>query len=117
MEKFNNIIELIKFYKNFENKSLENLFDYINEKFPDIKINTNKGAAGQILEALIGNAPNSDPNPDVKDITMMRGREPKPLFECNGFCGTNDLEERSTEEQDINYQLDIFDVINSKKSK
>lgn len=55
--------------------------------------------------------------PSVKDITMMRGREPKPLFECNGFCGTNDLEERSTEEQDINYQLDIFDVINSKKSK
>ena len=55
--------------------------------------------------------------PDVKDITMMRGREPKPLFECNGFCGTNDLEERPKEEQDINYQLDIFDVIDNKKSK
>ena len=45
----------------------------------------------------------------------MRGREPKPLFECNGFCGTNDLEERSSEEQDLNYQLDIFDIINDEK--
>ena len=23
--------------------------------------------------------------PNIKDITKMRGREPKPLFECNGF--------------------------------
>jgi len=29
--------------------------------------------------------------PDVKDISMMSGREPKPLMECNGFCGIDDL--------------------------
>lgn len=31
--------------------------------------------------------------PTIKDISMMKGREPEPLTECNGFCGTNDLEE------------------------
>ncbi len=29
--------------------------------------------------------------PDIKDISMMEGRPPKPLIDCNGFCGTNDL--------------------------
>jgi len=48
--------------------------------------------------------------PDVKDISQMKGREPEPLFDCNGFCGTNDLIERSSTEREINYgdQLDIF---------
>lgn len=41
--------------------------------------------------------------PHIKDISMMKGREPKPLLECNGFCGTNDLERNETE-QEINYQ-------------
>ena len=56
--------------------------------------------------------------PDIKDITMMKGREPKPLFECNGFCGVNDLEERKPEEQDINYQVNLFDSVSEvKKNK
>lgn len=29
--------------------------------------------------------------PFVKDISMMKGKFPEPLMECNGFCGTNDL--------------------------
>lgn len=29
--------------------------------------------------------------PHIKDISMMKGREPKPLMECNGFCGIDDL--------------------------
>ncbi|GAB3013590.1 hypothetical protein GCM10027051_16070 [Niabella terrae] len=29
--------------------------------------------------------------PDVKDISMKSGREPEPLVECNGMCGTMDL--------------------------
>lgn len=29
--------------------------------------------------------------PDVKDISMMKGRPPEPLVECNGFCGLDDL--------------------------
>jgi hypothetical protein len=43
--------------------------------------------------------------PDIKDITMMKGWEPKPLMECNGFCGVNDLTKRSETEQEINYEL------------
>lgn len=29
--------------------------------------------------------------PLMKDISMMRGKGPEPLMECNGFCGTHDL--------------------------
>jgi hypothetical protein len=29
--------------------------------------------------------------PHIKDISMMKGRMPEPLVECNGFCGTYDL--------------------------
>ena len=46
--------------------------------------------------------------PSLKDISVMKGREPEPLTECNGFCGTNDLERNPTEEE-INFnQLDLF---------
>lgn len=41
--------------------------------------------------------------PQVKDISKMKGREPKPLFECNGFCGTNDLGTISETTNEINY--------------
>ena len=51
------------------------------------------------------------PHPDyptVKDISMMKGREVKPLMECNGFCGTNDFERNDTEDE-INFnQLEMF---------
>jgi len=46
--------------------------------------------------------------PTVKDISMMKGREVKPLMECNGFCGTNDFERNDTEDE-INFnQLEMF---------
>jgi len=45
--------------------------------------------------------------PNIKDISMMEGREPKPLFECNGFCSTNDLDERNETENEINYQMKL----------
>ena len=70
MKVFNNIKELESFYKKFENQSLEKINNFILEKYPEITISTNKGVAGQTLEALIGNAPNSDPNPDVKNINV-----------------------------------------------
>lgn len=41
--------------------------------------------------------------PEIKDISMMKGRPPKPLTDCNGFCGTNDLIKNETD-QEINYQ-------------
>ena len=28
--------------------------------------------------------------PDVKDLSMIRGRQPQPLMECFGFCSTED---------------------------
>mgnify|MGYP005994958479 FL=1 len=46
--------------------------------------------------------------PEIKDISMMKGREPKPLFECNGLCGINDLEKRSETEGEINMQQSLF---------
>jgi PP-loop superfamily ATP-utilizing enzyme len=40
--------------------------------------------------------------PEMKDISMMQGRPPKPLLDCNGFCGVNDLERNPTEKE-INF--------------
>lgn len=42
--------------------------------------------------------------PDVKDISTMKGREPKPLMECNGFCGISDGLSRNPTEQEINFE-------------
>jgi len=41
--------------------------------------------------------------PNLKDISMMKGREPKPLLECNGFCGTNDFTPPTETSKEINY--------------
>tara|TARA_R110001632_G_scaffold80358_1_gene179757 strand:+ start:1679 stop:2593 length:915 start_codon:yes stop_codon:yes gene_type:complete len=47
--------------------------------------------------------------PNIKDISMMKGREPKPLTDCNGLaCGVSDLDERNPTEKEINFQTDIF---------
>lgn len=43
--------------------------------------------------------------PNLKDISMMKGRPVKPLVDCNGFCGTNDLIENNETELEINYAL------------
>lgn len=41
--------------------------------------------------------------PLLKDISMMKGREPKPLMDCNGLaCGVKDLDERNPTEKEIN---------------
>lgn len=37
--------------------------------------------------------------PHIKDISMMKGRPPKPLTDCNGFCGINDLSKNKTENE------------------
>jgi len=47
--------------------------------------------------------------PNIKDISMMKGREPKPLMDCNGLaCGVTDLDERNPTENEINYQTELF---------
>lgn len=35
--------------------------------------------------------------PLIKDISMIKGRPPKPLLDCNGFCGSNDIIKNETE--------------------
>ena len=46
--------------------------------------------------------------PDVKDISMMKGRLPVPLLECNGFCGINELSSKNATENEINYDLSVY---------
>lgn len=43
--------------------------------------------------------------PYNKCIDEMEGREPKPLNDCNGFCGLDDLNGRSETEKEINYDM------------
>lgn len=41
--------------------------------------------------------------PNLKSIDEMPDCKVEPLFECNGFCGVNDLNERNKSENDINF--------------
>jgi hypothetical protein len=45
--------------------------------------------------------------PNNKTIDDLKGREVKPLIECNGFCGVNDLLPNSNTIEEINYELDL----------
>lgn len=42
--------------------------------------------------------------PNVKDISCKKQMRVKPLFECNGFCGTNDFKRNPTEKE-INFEI------------
>lgn len=44
--------------------------------------------------------------PELKCIDDMKARPVKPITDCNGFCGTNDLNKRSETEKEINYEKD-----------
>lgn len=49
--------------------------------------------------------------PNIKDISMMKGREPKPLMDCNGLdCAIGEMEERTSTDKEINFdnQLQMF---------
>ncbi|RTY65553.1 MutH/Sau3AI family endonuclease [Flavobacterium sp. LB2P53] len=70
MEHFETVEDLVLYYKNFEDFNLKELRDYVTATYPKIALKTNKGIAGQVLEAIIGNAPNSNPNSDVKGINV-----------------------------------------------
>lgn len=41
--------------------------------------------------------------PELKCIDDMEKMEVKPLFECNGFCGINDINNKSETENEINF--------------
>lgn len=48
------------------------------------------------------------PHPDyphIKDISQKKGRRPKPMMECNGFCGSEDLQNpEDTSMSELNLQ-------------
>lgn len=67
---FDSIEALIKAYKKFEKKTLKEIYEFVSITYPNIKLTTNKGIVGQVLEALIGNAPNSSPLQDVKNLDI-----------------------------------------------
>ena len=46
--------------------------------------------------------------PQFKSIDDMRECKVEPLFECNGFCGLNDLEPRTETERQLNYEPTLF---------
>lgn len=93
------------------------------EKFNDMaerehRYTNNKGKPVTMLRVKVGEDyvplflklhPNYPTLPRFED---RKGVEPKPLFECNGFCGINDLEERVYTEKEINYQFDLFNNTN-----
>jgi hypothetical protein len=43
--------------------------------------------------------------PELKSIDEMPDCKVEPLFECNGFCGTNDLSDRKETEDEINFEI------------
>ena len=48
--------------------------------------------------------------PNHKCIADMKQQKVEPLFDCNGMCGINDMNDRSSTEKEINYeQGDLFD--------
>lgn len=46
--------------------------------------------------------------PEINTVDKMKGRPPEPIIDCNGFCGVNDLVERSEEEKTVNRQIELF---------
>ena len=40
--------------------------------------------------------------PNLKCLDDMKGRDLKPLMECNGFCGTNDLNDKNITQEELN---------------
>ncbi len=47
--------------------------------------------------------------PEIKTIDDKEGRPVRPLVDCNGFCGTNDLLDVSPTEKEINHsEFDVF---------
>ena len=90
------------------------LTDMKGEPVTMLKDQSNKAKAlvserGDKTLAFVFLKPHKD-YPDIKDISMMEGREPRPLTDCNGLaCGVSDLDERNPTEKEINYQTSIFD--------
>lgn len=46
--------------------------------------------------------------PEIKELSDMKGRDVKPLVDCNGFCGTNDMNPVEEVSHEINYDEGIL---------
>ncbi len=57
---------------------------------PVTMLKDQSGSAKEAGNTLVFLKPNPD-YPHLKDLSMMKGREPENLMECNGFCGIDDL--------------------------
>jgi PP-loop superfamily ATP-utilizing enzyme len=42
--------------------------------------------------------------PNLKELSDFKPQKVEPLFECNGFCGINDLNKRVKTENEINFE-------------
>ncbi len=45
--------------------------------------------------------------PNIKDISMFKGREPEPLVECNGFCSLDDLKPKKGRNSKNQYTINF----------
>jgi hypothetical protein len=64
-------------------------------------------------DALLFLLPHPD-YPQNRTVLDVKAREPKPMVDCSGFCGTFDLSKRSETEKEINFenkQIDMFEKI------
>lgn len=85
--------------------------DLTNLKGKPVTMNKDQGKMAKKLVAVTGDKTKAfvflKPHPDyplIKDISMMEGREPQPLMDCNGLdCGVTDFDERNPTENEINY--------------
>ena len=91
---------------NLKGKPVTMLKDQSNEARKNFEITGNKS------NQLVFLKPHTN-YPNIKDLSMMKGREPKPLMECNGFgCAVNDYIPKNETEEELNFdsQLSIFDL-------
>lgn len=68
-----------------------------------LKDQSNEGKKKKKGENLVFLVYNPD-YPNIKCLAEMPECKVEPLVDCNGFCGTNDLQPRSKTEKEINFQ-------------
>ena len=95
-DKFNNMADMEHTLTTLKGVPVTMLKDQSLEAKQNVKLHNDKTRAFIFLKK------NSD-YPHLKCLDDMKIQKVEPLFECNGFCGVNDLIDRGNEELDINY--------------
>jgi len=70
MKEFKTESELFEFYKKFSGQNLSQLFNFLEDKYPNVstKIKDQKGVVGHLLEGITGRPPNSDSKADISNL-------------------------------------------------